>query len=40
VIPNVTLVEFPSAGHSPQVQYPDEFHRALLQGMKTMQSKN
>lgn len=29
-IPNVTLVEFPELGHSPQVQDPDAFHAALM----------
>ena len=34
-IPNATLVEFPALGHSPQVESPDEFHAALLQGLAT-----
>ena len=29
-IPDAQLVEFPALGHSPQVEAPDEFHRALL----------
>ncbi len=33
-IPQATLVEFPALGHSPQVESPDEFHKALLQGLK------
>ena len=30
-IPNAVLVEFPSFGHSPQVEAPDVFHKALLE---------
>jgi pimeloyl-ACP methyl ester carboxylesterase len=33
VIPHLTLVEFPDAGHAPQMQEPDKFHAALLRGM-------
>jgi pimeloyl-ACP methyl ester carboxylesterase len=29
-IPQVHLVEFPDLGHSPQIQAPDAFHKALL----------
>jgi pimeloyl-ACP methyl ester carboxylesterase len=29
-IPHAKLVEFPSLGHAPQIQAPDEFHKALL----------
>ncbi|GAB4068031.1 alpha/beta hydrolase [Ancylobacter sonchi] len=29
-IPNAKLIEFPGLGHSPQVEAPDEFHKALL----------
>ncbi|MEA2936063.1 MAG: hypothetical protein QOD74_2709 [Variibacter sp.] len=32
-IPNAKLVEFPELGHSPQVEAPDEFHKALLQAL-------
>lgn len=32
-IPHATLVEFPDAGHAPQVQDPDAFHRVLLDGL-------
>ncbi|MDR5825361.1 MULTISPECIES: alpha/beta hydrolase [unclassified Caballeronia] len=32
-IPNATLVEFPDAGHAPQMQDPEGFHRALLEGL-------
>ena len=32
-IPNATLVEFPALGHSPQVESPDEFHKALIRGL-------
>jgi pimeloyl-ACP methyl ester carboxylesterase len=34
-IPNATLVEFPELGHSPQVEAPDQFHEALLRGIKS-----
>lgn len=33
-IPKATLVEFPKLGHSPQVEAPAEFHRALLDALK------
>lgn len=29
-IPHAKLVEFPALGHAPQIQAPDEFHKALL----------
>ena len=29
-IPHAKLVEFPSLGHAPQIQAPDEFHKALF----------
>jgi pimeloyl-ACP methyl ester carboxylesterase len=32
-IPNARLVEFPELGHAPQIQAPDQFHAALLQGL-------
>jgi pimeloyl-ACP methyl ester carboxylesterase len=32
-IPNATLVEFSDLGHSPQVEAPDRFHKALLEGL-------
>lgn len=34
-IPGAKLVEFPELGHSPQVEAPDEFHAALLEGLKS-----
>ncbi|MDR5783998.1 alpha/beta hydrolase [Caballeronia sp. LZ065] len=37
-IPNATLVEFPDAGHAPQMQDPEGFHRALLEGLGALQS--
>ncbi len=33
-IPHARLVEFPDLGHSPQIQAPDMFHKALLDGMR------
>ena len=30
MIPNGTLVQFPTLGHAPQIQDPDAFHAALL----------
>jgi pimeloyl-ACP methyl ester carboxylesterase len=32
-IPNAKLVEFPGLGHSPQVEAPEEFHKALLEAL-------
>jgi pimeloyl-ACP methyl ester carboxylesterase len=32
-IPHATLVQFPDAGHAPQMQDPDRFHEALLKGL-------
>jgi len=32
-IPHATLVEFPDLGHAPQIQSPDAFHKALLDGI-------
>jgi pimeloyl-ACP methyl ester carboxylesterase len=32
-IPNARLVEFPDLGHAPQIQAPDRFHKALLDGL-------
>lgn len=32
-MPHARLVEFPDAGHAPQMQDPDAFHAALLQGI-------
>ncbi len=34
MIPKATLVPFPELGHSPQVEAPEVFHRALLRGLK------
>jgi pimeloyl-ACP methyl ester carboxylesterase len=28
------LIEFPDLGHSPQIQAPEVFHKALLDGMR------
>lgn len=33
-IPKATLVPFPELGHSPQVEAPEVFHKALLRGLK------
>lgn len=32
-IPNANLVEFPTLGHAPQIQDPEAFHKALLDGL-------
>ncbi len=32
-IPHVQLVEFPDLGHAPQIQAPEAFHKALLDGL-------
>jgi pimeloyl-ACP methyl ester carboxylesterase len=33
-IPKATLVPFPDLGHAPQIQDPEAFHKALLDGLK------
>ena len=33
-IPQARLVEFPDLGHSPQIQAPEAFHKALLDGLR------
>ncbi|HEY3595938.1 MAG TPA: alpha/beta hydrolase [Paraburkholderia sp.] len=38
VIPHATLVEFPTLGHSPQMQDPQAFHKALLDGLAALQT--
>ncbi|MFM0738256.1 alpha/beta hydrolase [Paraburkholderia xenovorans] len=40
VIPTVKLVEFPTAGHAPQMQEPDQFHSALLRGLSEFHEKD
>jgi pimeloyl-ACP methyl ester carboxylesterase len=35
-IPHATLVEFPDLGHAPQMQDPQAFHKALLQGLAAL----
>jgi pimeloyl-ACP methyl ester carboxylesterase len=35
-IPDAKLVEFDDLGHSPQIQDPERFHQALLDGLKTL----
>jgi len=37
LIPHATLVAFPNLGHAPQIQDPDAFHAALLDGLKNVQ---
>ncbi len=32
-IPHARLIEFPDLGHAPQIQAPDRFHKALLDGL-------
>jgi pimeloyl-ACP methyl ester carboxylesterase len=34
-IPHANLVEFPDLGHAPQIQAPDMFNKALLDGMRS-----
>jgi len=34
-MPHATLVEFPDAGHAPQMQEPERFHEALLKGLES-----
>ena len=33
-MPHAPLVEFPDYGHSPQIQAPETFHKALLEGLR------
>ena len=33
-LPRAQLVEFPDLGHAPQIQAPDVFHKALLDGLR------
>ncbi len=33
-MPRARLVEFPDLGHAPQIQAPDDFHKALLDGLR------
>jgi pimeloyl-ACP methyl ester carboxylesterase len=35
-IPGAQLVEFPELGHAPQIQDPDVFHKALLDGLGSL----
>ncbi|MBW9091527.1 alpha/beta hydrolase [Rhizobium wenxiniae] len=35
-IPGAKLVEFEDLGHSPQIQAPDRFHKALLDGLNSL----
>lgn len=35
-IPGAKLVEFPDAGHAPQIQDPDVFNNALIDKLKTL----
>ncbi|EEA00550.1 alpha/beta hydrolase fold [Burkholderia sp. H160] len=35
-IPHATLVEFAGLGHAPQMQDPDAFHKALLEGLAAL----
>jgi pimeloyl-ACP methyl ester carboxylesterase len=37
-IPHARLVEFPDLGHAPQIQAPEAFHRALLDGLRRPQT--
>jgi pimeloyl-ACP methyl ester carboxylesterase len=39
-IPHATLVEFPDLGHAPQIQDPESFHKALLNGLHAAASGN
>lgn len=37
-IPQATLVEFADLGHAPQMQAPERFHQALLQGLRILEA--
>jgi pimeloyl-ACP methyl ester carboxylesterase len=34
-IPDSVLVLFPELGHAPQMQDPERFHRALIEGLRS-----
>ncbi len=36
LIPRATLAEFPGLGHAPQMEEPEQFHKALLQGLNAL----
>lgn len=38
-IPHAKLVEFADLGHSPQIQAPERFHKALLEGLQALTAK-
>lgn len=38
-IPGAQLVEFPTLGHAPQIQDPDAFHKALLDGLEAVHAQ-
>jgi pimeloyl-ACP methyl ester carboxylesterase len=33
-MPHAQIVDFPNLGHAPQIQAPDDFHKALLNGLR------
>ena len=37
--PHCRLVEFPDLGHSPQIQAPEVFHKALFDGMRSLEAE-
>ncbi|NMZ45894.1 alpha/beta fold hydrolase [Pseudomonas oryzihabitans] len=39
-IPRATLVEFEDLGHAPQMQAPERFHQALLQGLSALKASS
>jgi pimeloyl-ACP methyl ester carboxylesterase len=39
-LPQARLIEFPDLGHAPQIQAPDVFHKALLDGMRAVETDN
>jgi pimeloyl-ACP methyl ester carboxylesterase len=39
-LPRARLIEFPDLGHAPQIQAPDVFHKALLDGMRVEETDN
>lgn len=38
-IPNAELVEFPGLGHSPHIQEPERFHKALFKGLGALDNR-
>jgi pimeloyl-ACP methyl ester carboxylesterase len=40
MIPDARLIEFPELGHTPQIEAPEVFHKALLGALAEGRSQN